>query len=379
MRKASYYRLIFYAALSLVACKADQQTLVFSSVVAVDTVSVLNLAYLENSSTSNFYPGEIASDSAGFYLARHGDGDVTGVSAFSWSGDFRWCYDTIYEAPAVRSYGSAIYISLLNRFVIVDIVDGAILSQISTEKANPFLTLSERPGDCVPAIPAAQGFRLNDSCILVNMPECELQFSYCAYLTDWEFSFQHYLRILKEGEDWFIGFSNGPSDFCQKYSLTGWHQESVPIVNDVALTDSSILIAFSRNDAIVELSFDGSLLNALCMNHYADEPTHFSYSEPASSLVRYLIAGIETDEEGYLYILYSGYARGQDGNAELWRVDLVDNTASVALLNHSAAAFSMHEDRFVVAEQVCENSEEGQVNLVGTTGFHVYRVLWNNE
>ena len=377
MRKASRFRPLFFATLCWSSCNTGRQSIIFSSVVAVDTVSVESLAYLENPGMSNFYPGEIASDSAGFYLARHGDGDSTGVSAFTWSGDFRWCYDTSYEAPAVSSHRSRLYASLLNEFVILDVDDGAVLGRLSTERINPFLALSERPGDIVPAIPVAQGFRLSNSCILVNMPECELRFSYCAYLTDWEFSFQNYFRVLNEGEDWFIGLCNGSSGSFRRYSLAGWREDNVPIVNDAALTDSSVLLAFTRKDAIVELSFDGSLLNAICMNHDADGPSQFSYSKPANSLVRYLIAGIETDEEGHLYILYSGYARGHGGKAELWRVDPTTNTASVALLNHSAAAFSMYEDMFVVAEQVCGNLDEGRVNLVGTTGFHVYRVSWN--
>ncbi len=105
----------------------------------------------------------------------------------------------------------------------------------------------------------------------------------------------------------------------------------------------------------------------------------FTYDRPASSTFRYLIADIDTDDEGYIYLLYSGYGVGQNGNAEIWQVNTISLTASMAQLDHSAVAFTVCGNKVAVVEQHHEPCEDGQVILIGTPSIHVYQIEWGDN
>lgn len=80
---------------------------------------------------------------------------------------------------------------------------------------------------------------------------------------------------------------------------------------------------------IMEFAYDGRLIRTTYFGHELEGSMQFTYDRPASSTYRYLMADVDTDDEGNIYILHSGYGIDQNGNAEIRRVNTVSHTASM--------------------------------------------------
>ncbi|MCK5132178.1 MAG: hypothetical protein KAR40_08530 [Candidatus Sabulitectum sp.] len=328
-------------------------------------------------------PGSIDSSDDVIVLGFCGDSTTAGISAYDWEGKLLWSteYGTYGYASAVCVDGNRVLFSVTDEIPVLDSATGEMIETISAEGLSDILVLPEAPdGQSMPDFRLAQGMEIQSEIMLWNKPECDLNFSYCGFLSDLHCSFQRYLRVTRIDGLWYIGMTEGHYERLSIYKVPDFQHSLRPKVFDIALTDTSVVAILSFRDMVMEFAFDGRLIRTTYFGHELEGPISFTYdSFMGSTIFRYLIADIDTDDEGCIYLLYSGYGVGQNGNAEIWKVNTVSLTASMARLDHSAVAFTICGSRAAVVEQQHEPGEGDEIVLTGTPSIHVYQIEWEDS
>lgn len=327
-------------------------------------------------------PGCIDSSDDYLVLGFCGDSTTEGISAYDWEGRLLWAteYGTYGYASAVCIYEHRVYFSVIDEIPVLDVTTGELIESISVEGLSDSIMLPELPGEYMPDMKLAQGMEIQNEIMLWNKPGCDLRLSYCGFLSDSDCSFQRYLRVTRIDGEWYIGMTEGHFERLSIYKVPDFQHSLRPKVFDITLTDTSVVAVLSYRDMIMEFAYDGKLIKTTYFGHELEGPIDFTYdSFMGNTTFRYLIADVDTDDEGNIYLLYSGYGVGQNGNAEIWRVDTVSRTASMARLDHSAVAFTVFGNRAAVVEQQHEPGEDGQVVLIGTPSIHVYQIEWEDN
>lgn len=342
-----------------------------------------------------FEPGEIDSNDSMVFLGNTGYGQITGVTAYSWSEETVWRRNVAFTSPALCADDSLLCMSLYceqppgeepeGQLVFVETESGDERYSIRMEELG-FSNRAYYPdedGVYMPMPVSAQGIGFTDSVIVINIPICMQRFGYCGFLTDMGNSYYRYLKIYQDEEGrWYIGFTNGHDEsgryeFIEKYLLPDDSITCEPGIYNIALTDSSIVTFLSRRDIILEFSHEGRLISAYEFGHVLDGPLEFHYDKLASNLARCLIADIDLDEQGYIYILYSGYGSGQNGNAEIVRFNPQTLKSESVKLDHSAAAFTVSGEKVCVVGQEWEIRDDNQYWLTGVPCIYMYRIQWD--
>jgi len=384
------YRMLMVTVLIVFACKNETSTILeYITITSARESTIERLATVEYPYYGEglFQPGEIDANENFVFLGNTGIDQVTGVSAYTWQGELVWSTNVDYVSPAICVSDSLLIMSLYGassagmpptgELYLACARNGSFVEVVPIEGLSDKIYFSDNPDDYMPDVPVGQGISIGSNIILVNMPEGIIRFSYCGYITDWDFSFQRYVRTFFENDSWYIGMTEGHHEVLSKYLVPDFQYSLSPGIFDIALTDSSVIPILSRRDMLLEFAFSGELLRAFYFGHVLDGPLSFQYDKLASSTERYLISDVDVDEQGYIYLLYSGYAVGQDERAEIWRLDPVSLDVSVAKLDHSAAAFAIFDDKAAVVEQLSEPCGNNQIRLLGTPAIHFYRIIWD--
>jgi len=327
-------------------------------------------------------PGDIDSSVDIVVLGYCSDTTTSGVTAFNWSGEQLWVSNSALSEYAggvcIDEYRDRILYSFPGAIQVLDPTTGDANGLLDISNLSDILMLPELPGQYVPDIKLAQGIETQVETLLFNMHESDLRASYCGFLTDLSFSFQRYLRITKIEDEWYIGMTEGHDEQICLYRVPSLNHTLRPKVFDLALTDTSVVAILSHRDLVMEFAFAGELIRTTHFNHELEGSIEFVCDRPLASTLRYLIADVETDNDGYIYILYSGYGVGQNYNAEIWRIDTINGLAFRTCLNHSAVAFTVSGNKTAVIEQQHETNEEGQDVLIATPTIHLYEINWTD-
>jgi len=324
-------------------------------------------------------PGYIDSSDSLIYIGLSGDSSSAGVSAYSWEGNTKWSvdYGNYGYAAGVCYYADSVFFSVLEEMPVLDATTGEYLSSISVEGVSDSLMLPEAPDDYLPAIKATQAMEINSDVLLWTLPEFCQRASYCGFITDKEFSYQRNLRIYRIENMWYIGFTEGHFQRLSLYEIPSDNYTQRPNICNIALTDSSIIAILSYRDLVMEFDYNGRHIRSTYFGHQLNGASQFTCLFPVSSSARCLLADLDIDEIGNIYLLYSGYGTNQDGKAEIWRVNTVTGEARMTQLNHSASAFTVCGDRVAVVEQTHEPGEGDEVILLGTPSIHLYQIDWD--
>lgn len=347
--------------------------------IIVPVTSIGSIQYKYYDTSGPLLPGVIDCSDDFIFLGACGDSTIGGVSAYNWEGDSIWSveYGPYGYALGICVDGDRLLFSVFEEIASVDQRTGEMLEPISVAGLSDITMLPNLPGESMPYIKVAQGIETNNGYLLWNDTEDMLRFSYCGYLTDFNCSFQRYIRIIQCEDGWSLGMSDGHSYYYDMYEVPTTNDYTyMPIVSDLALTDSSIVVPLSYRDVILELTYDGSLTRATYMGHELEGPLDFIYGGRATSTRRYLIADLDTDEKGNIYVLYSGYGIDQNGHGEIWRINTVSLKAQIAELNHSAVAFSLSGNRVAVVEQEYESIAEDSILFIGNPAIRLYTIDW---
>lgn len=354
------------------------QTVVNCSEVSVEQVAEIPYRFAD---TGLLIPGCIDSSNEYLVVGFCGDSTTAGISAYDWEGRLLWSteYGEYGYASAACIDSSRLLFSVLDEIPVLDIATGELIESISVDGLSDSIMLPELPGEYMPAMKLAQGMEIQNGILLWNMPEPAIMFSYCGFLSDLDCSFQRYLRVTRIDEKWYIGITEGHFERLSIYEVPDFQYSLRPKVFDIALTDSTLIAVLSYRDMIMEFAYNGRLIRTTYFGHEFEGPMRFTCDRPATSTFRYLIADVDTDDEGCMYLLYSGYGVGQNGNCEIWKVNTVSRTASIARLDHSAVAFTICGNRAAIVEQQHEPGDDGQVVLIGTPSIHVYQIEWEEN
>ena len=358
------------------------QTIVNCSEVSVVQVAEISYRFAD---TGLLIPGCIDSSNDYLVVGLCGDSTTAGISAYDWEGRLLWSteYGEYGYASAACIDRSRLLFSVLDEIPVLDIATGELIESISMDElSNIMMIPTDIPGDYIstPDMIFAQGMEVSNDTMLWNKPECDLNCSYCGFLSDLECSFQRYLRVTRIDGEWYIGMTEGHHERLSIYKVPDFQHSLRPKVFDITLTDTSVVAVLSYRDMIMEFAYDGRLIRTTYFGHELEGPMDFTYdSFMGNTTFRYLIADVDTDGEGNVYLLYSGYGVGQNGNAEIWKVNTVFRTASTARLDHSAVAFSVCGNKVAVVEQQYEPGEGDEIILIGTPSIHVYQIEWEDN
>jgi len=329
-----------------------------------DTYNILDQGLLDSSS-------DIVA--IGFW----GDSTTGGISGFSWDGIQKWSveYGTYGYAAGICVCNDSVFFSVLDEIPVVDAMSGEYLLSFSTGGMSDSLMLPV-PGDYMPAPKFTPVMEIRNNTLLWMFHKLLQKISYCGFITDFDYSYQRYLRIHSIGEQWYIGMTEGHFDTLSLYKVPEINYSLQPCISNMVLTDSSVIAALSYRDLVMEFDYNGQLIRTTNFGHRLSGPTQFTCTFPVSFPGRFLLADLDTDSAGNIYLLYTGYGVGQNGNAEIWRVNTVTGEARMARLDHSGSAFTVCGDRVAVVVQTYEPGEGEEVVLLGTPSVYLYRIDW---
>ncbi|NOQ22002.1 MAG: hypothetical protein GQ565_05040, partial [Candidatus Aegiribacteria sp.] len=258
-------------------------------------------------------PGCIDSSNEYVVIGQCGDSTVGGISAYDWEGELLWSteYGSYGCASAVCVDGNRVLFSVIDEIPVLDIATGELIELISVEGLSDSIMLPELPGESMPGFRLAQGMEIHNEIMLWNKAECNLRASYCGFLSNLDCSFQRYLRVTRIDEKWYIGMTEGHFERLSIYKVPDFQHSLRPKVFDIALTDTSVVAVLSYRDMIMEFAYDGRLIRTTYFGHELEGPVGFTYDGfMGNTTYRYLMADVDTDDEGFIYLLYSGYGVG---------------------------------------------------------------------
>ncbi|NOQ21815.1 MAG: hypothetical protein GQ565_04080, partial [Candidatus Aegiribacteria sp.] len=259
-------------------------------------------------------PGCIDSSNDYVVIGQCGDSTVGGISAYDWEGELLWSteYGAYGCASAVYVDGNRVYFSVIDEIPVLDSATGEMIETISMEGLSDIAMLPDAPdGSSMPDFRLAQGMEIINETMLWNKAECDLRASYCGFISDLDCSFQRFLRVTQIDGLWYIGMTEGHFDRLSIYKVPDFQHSLRPKVFDITLTDTSVVAVLSYRDMIMEFAYDGKLVRTTYFGHELEGPVGFTYDGfMGNTTYRYLMADVDTDDEGFIYLLYSGYGVG---------------------------------------------------------------------
>lgn len=382
------YKIVGVIAISLLAisCKnnpgydlVNVQLIENPLIVNADNLTEIEYQYFDTNVLLD--PGLIDSSTENIVIGFWGDSTPGGISCFSWDGIQNWSIDYgsySYGYPAgICICDDSVYFSVIDEIPVVKTITGEYLSSISVEGMSDSIMLPEAPGEYMPMLKLTHIMEIKNKTILWTFYEFLQRSSYCGLITDIDISYQRYLRINKNEGQWYIGMTEGHFERLSLFKVPSINYSLRPNISKIVLTDSSIIAALSYRDLVMEFDYYGQHIRSTHFGHQLQGPKQFTCTFPVSSSARCLLSDLDTDDNGFIYLLYSGYAINQNGKAEIWRVNTVTGEARMTQLNHSASAFTVSGDRVAVVEQTYEPGEGDEVILLGTPSIHLYQIDWD--